>query len=104
MNIIEQFLSIILFSLLGFNILLHVANLLDMFFRFIRHTLPHWLYGSPPPPLKLRAANADEDDEELVVQDDDELSEGSQDFEVFFYEVDDDSGGDAPSAISSLSR
>jgi hypothetical protein len=87
MNYVEQILTIILFTLLGFNILLHVVNLLDMIWRLFRHTIPYWLFGSPPPTLNLRAANVDQEDG--VYHFDDESSEGSQDFdEVFTYAVD----------------
>jgi hypothetical protein len=100
MNLVEKFLTIVLFTLLGFNILLHVLNLLDMFWRFFRHTLPHWLFGSPPPPLKLRAANADDEQDVLDIIHDDESSEGSQDFEIFSYEVDVEQSRDARSSMS----
>lgn len=107
MNFLEKFLSVFFFILLAFNILLNVANLIDMCFRFFRHTLPYWLYGSPPPPLKLRAANVDEEDEpnEVGIRDEYE-SEGSQDFEVFYdmYEQQDDSKDARSGEESILSR
>ena len=57
MHVFGQLLTIVLFSLLGFNVLLHVINVLDMLWRLLTVRIPHWLYGAPPPPLKLRAAN-----------------------------------------------
>ena len=103
MNWVEKFLTIVLFTLLGFNILLHVVNLIDMLWRFFSHTVPYWLYGVPPPPLKLRAANADDEDD-AVEQFDDELSEGSQDYEVFFYAVDEEESRETRSSISSVTE
>jgi len=103
MNVVEQFLSIVLFTLLGFNILLHVANLLDMFWRFISRTLPNWLYGVPPPPLKLRVGNhEDEVLDDLRNFDDDESSEGSQDYELLYYDdlYGDDDGSSSRDTLS----
>jgi uncharacterized membrane protein YidH (DUF202 family) len=55
MNVVTEFLTVVLFTLLGFNILLHVFNVLDMILRLFLVRIPNWLFGSPPPALELRA-------------------------------------------------
>ena len=102
MNWVERFLTIVLFTLLGINILLHVVNLIDMLWRFFSRTLPLWLYGAPPPLLKLRAEKVD-DEEDEGKQLDDELSEGSQDYE-FFYAVDEEESRDSRRSVSSVTQ
>jgi len=71
--VLSEFLTIVLFSLLGFNVLLHTVNVVDMVVRLFTVRIPHWLCGEPPPPLRLRAANAadGEQDNESEASDDD---------------------------------
>ena len=55
-----------------------------MIVRFFTTTLPHWLCGAPPPPLRLRAANVPENPNEEEIEEDDEMS---TDFTVSNYTV-----------------
>jgi hypothetical protein len=90
MNVVTEFLTVVLFTLLGFNILLHLVNVLDMIVRLFLVRIPNWLFGSPPPALKLRAANWDENEEEGGANvDDDSSEEGSEDFTVHYSVVPD---------------
>ena len=93
MSAFEQMLTVVLFSLLGFNVLLHAINVLDMLYRLLTVRIPHWLYGAPPPPLKLRAANFGKEEDggkdKSAEQFEEESIELSQDFTMFF-NVDDE--------------
>ena len=72
----SEFLTIILFSLLGFNVLLLALNVLDMTCRFFFVRLPRWLCGEPPLPLDLSDADfvGEDDMGEEDSLPDDELS------------------------------
>jgi hypothetical protein len=107
MKVVPEFLTVVLFTLLGFNILLQVVNVLDMILRFFLVRIPNWLFGTPPPALKLRAANYDDNEKEEganVVDDDndDSSEEGSEDFTVYYSLVPDSSDSQSVGGGSSL--
>ncbi|EEC49413.1 transmembrane chitin synthase, glycosaminyl transferas [Phaeodactylum tricornutum CCAP 1055/1] len=51
-NCTSQSLTMVLFSVLVLNVILHSGNLLDMLVRLFLKCIPRCLCGEPPPPLK----------------------------------------------------